>query len=408
MNTSPTELRGKALYIQKFGQKQYDTVMNHLLPPDTNPSTWSSTKKKTEQLKLRFWLVLLKAMVRLSTRKMGKRISHPVGIGARGTLKVSASIHSTDLPLFEENESFDVIVRHSDLHQYDNACNTGRGMSIKILDKEGQSVLDLLMNSGIYTTFWNIPTFFDFVKFRGAGETSGNIGNYVKNNPFVLSDAYNRAETYSNLNYYSKLRYNCMTRKGKKMACQFRCIAKGNTQDPESTNTMTDVNGNWSNRRAKTDTRPYDFLLKEYANRLLQGPVLYTLQVQFKEILPEHHTFSRDLYYYNAVWDEPWMDIGEVSMKALLSGDETRELCYSILNRPSWLTIPESKSIADYCSPGVLREQVYQAAHETRKLVYSKRLKKGTASHFNYGTHTHPAEDGSNIKIKKKKSTLLL
>jgi len=388
---------GKELYIQEFGQEAYEKRMQEVLPSEEAPRNWPWWKRTFEKMRLNFFISLWSNLFALGSLFSGFRMTHSLGVGAKGKLYIDPDFDLEELPLFRKQSKFDIHVRQADATYLDNASNVVRSCSIKLLDESGNSQLDLLMNSGPKGAFWNIPSFKNLIQIRKKGESSKNIKDYIQNDPVAaegLGENIYRIENLTDLDYYTRIKYQLPNKK----ACQFRCVSTTRTAESAISNEIMDKKGLWTRRRFGNDKRPYNYLHQAYAEQLEKETIRYTLQVQLKDIEPHHHSFSRDLFYFNADWGTPWITVGEVVIDAVLSAEETRNLAFAITNRPDWLQLPESHSIHDYCSLAVVRDHLYKKVQPKRKKGYQNKKKKGEAVHYNFGTDTHPQEDGSNIK----------
>jgi hypothetical protein len=394
----------KELFIQEFGEELYKNTIDKILPEEQDPREWSYLKKCRELIILKFWIFTFKKLFAFGTKVSGQRLTHTLGIGGKGTLRIFDNFNDPGLPLFVAGKVFRIHSRQADATYYDNSANVVRSCSIKLLNDDGESELDLLMNSGKAAIFWNLPTFIDLMKIREKGESSENLKKYFKRNPVALEalkDNIFRIESLADLDYYSKIKYTFKSTAGKTMACQFRCISTARTDETKISQEIMTADGEWSRKRLKGDKRPYNHLHENYKKTLKTESIRYILQIAIKEVQNHHHSFSRDMFYLNADWVEPWVDLGEILIEDLLPAELTRSLTFAISNRPGYLTLPKSVSQLDYCSLAIVRDNLYKHIQPVRNNSYAKKQLKNQGVHYNFGTTTHPKKDGSNIKIKK-------
>jgi len=389
---------GKQLYIEQYGLAEYERRINTILPPEEDPRQWSGGRRMKEALRFRYQFFRFSMLFGLGALFLGRRITHTVGIGSKGKLILDAHPAIEGLPIFKNAGTFDIRVRQADATYLDNAACVVRSCSVKIFDASGKNILDLLMNSGAKSIIWNIPSFLNLMGIRSKGETPENLHAFFREDPLsteLLDRNMYRVDSLTDLSYYSKIRYLIKNKEGKTFATQFRCIP--NKPEPEGSISVQvlDEKGNWQRGRFEGDDRPWDYLHQEYDQRIQQSPIEYVFQVQQKEVLPEHHSFSRDMYYFNATWDEPWLDIGMIHLEALLDREETRKLSFNIANRPAYLTLPESHSIDDYCAIAAFRTRIYPRIQPLRHLSHAIKSWFGKAAHYNYKTETPPSSDGS-------------
>jgi len=386
-----------------YGAEEWHKRQSIVLPPEDDPRKWSLGRKCVETFRLLFWKLKFLAIFSLGSLSLGHRITHRHGVAGKGTLVISENnfgLHE-NFPIFEPGKVFDIYTRQADATYEDNCACVVRSCSMKLYDGR-KNVMDFLMNSGKYSVIWNIPEFLRLMKLRKDGESSEVLNDFFKQNPLAtekLGDNIMRVETLANLMYTSKVRFLVTSKEKKVMACHFRCVPKEPAPKGKISYEVIDTDGTWNRGRLAGDKRATNYLYKEYEKRIARGPIEYMLQVQQKEVLPEHHSFSRDMYYFNAEWDEkecPWETIGIASIDTVLDGDAARKLRFNIANRPRWLKLPKSYSIEDYCAIGQFRNTVYPKIQPLRILSYAVKNIFGKGIHYNYdnGNPLNERDDG--------------
>lgn len=389
---------GKQLYIERFGQEAYDSRIDGILPPEEDPRKWSLSRRVKEWFRFQYWLLRFTVLFSLGTLIFGRRMTHTVGIAGKGKFLVNPNPAFIGLPIFQAGKQFNIKVRQADASYFDNAACVVRSCSVKFFDDSGRNVLDILMNSGATAILWNIPSFLRLTGIRKIGETSENLKNFFKADPLateLVKDNMYRIDTLTDLSYYSKIRYLVKDGAGRTIACQFRCVPNKPAPEGRISVEVIDKNGQWRRGRFADDDRPWNYLHQEYEKRIAKAPVEYILQVQQKEVLDRHHSFSRDMYYCNAKWEEPWFDVGTIRVQELIDGAEARKLSFNIAHRPAWLKLPKSYSIDDYCSIAAFRTRVYPRIQPLRHLSYFVKKIFGKAYHYNHKTDTPPTSDGT-------------
>src|SRR5258707_11957676 len=132
-----------------------------------------------------FLLVVLRAfliaLISFNSFVTRTRMSHQNGIVARGRVRI------VDNPLFPENDffrpgvEFPCRLRHASVSQLDDAGLYVRGATLKFADQDVESPLDILMNGGTTSPFWNVWTFLQFTFARIRGGRAKVIPYFQKN-----------------------------------------------------------------------------------------------------------------------------------------------------------------------------------------------------------------------------------
>jgi hypothetical protein len=118
--------------------------------------TWSDWVKLVG---LRAACVSLIALRSLMTRN---RMSHQNGIVSRGRLRIVDKLSIPENDFFLAGAEFPCRLRHALISLMDDAGLFARGASLKFADADVDSPLDLLMNGGATSPFWNMDTFARF------------------------------------------------------------------------------------------------------------------------------------------------------------------------------------------------------------------------------------------------------
>ena len=113
---------------------------------------------------------MLNALVQYRASQKGRRITHTLGVGGVG---IATIVDNVDIPknsFFVSGRVFPVRIRHANLTFDDDRTLDIRSASLKFADKNVDSPLDLIMNTGDRCSFWNGPTLTDFQASRPAAE----------------------------------------------------------------------------------------------------------------------------------------------------------------------------------------------------------------------------------------------
>ena len=123
------------------------------------------------------------------------------------------------------------------------------------------------------------------------------------------------------------------------------------------------------------DSRPADYLKKEYKKRLDDGSVKYLLQIQIYNGPKD----SEDVFNIGKPWERsPWIDLADITIFRSLSPGIIQRMCYNIANLPDCLSIPEAQSYHDYRSIGYLRPGIYTASQKGRRWNDPSKLDEAT------------------------------
>jgi hypothetical protein len=109
-------------------------------------------------------------------------MSHQNGIVSRGRLRIVDKLSIPENDFFLAGMEFPCRLRHASISQMDDAGLFARGASLKFADADVDSPLDLLMNGGATSPFWNMDTFARFMWARARGGRAHLIP-YFQDNP---------------------------------------------------------------------------------------------------------------------------------------------------------------------------------------------------------------------------------
>lgn len=98
-----------------------------------------------------------------------RRPTHKLGVGGLGMATVVSAPQFPSNEFFKPGRSFPVRLRHGNLNLDDDAGSDVRGASLKFADNNDESPLDLVMNTGPVSVFWDIKSLDDLTKSKIKG-----------------------------------------------------------------------------------------------------------------------------------------------------------------------------------------------------------------------------------------------
>ncbi len=299
------------------------------------------------------------------------RGTHTLGVGGKGTFTVIDKPEFPLSPFFKPGATLSIQIRHATALRKDEAEKDFRSISLKFSTDSFKSPLDLIMNTGKVQGFWHAANF-----MKGAiGGALGVDGRrwYIENNPpaFENVQAGNRRspDSYANLHYYAALTFDYITASNEKLLCRFRIIPSG----PGSESGIPigdDFDQPWAEKRLAGETRPANYLRREYQRRIASGiKTEYRLQIQIHK--PDKDD-GNDIYNIGREWDEathPWMDVGMFKITSAMNVEEAERLRFRVNHLPPSIKIPKAESAVDYRSIGWMRVQVYPVEQAVRTFI---------------------------------------
>src|SRR5437016_3490550 len=147
------------------------------------------------------------SLIALNSFLTRTRMSHENGIVARGRIRVADELAIPENDFFIPGREFPCRLRHASVSLMDDAGLFVRAASLKFADADIESPLDLLMNGGSASPFWNMHTFAQFMLARMRGGRAHLIP-YFQANPRcfenVVSALRLRPDSFASLRYYSQ------------------------------------------------------------------------------------------------------------------------------------------------------------------------------------------------------------
>ncbi|HEX5760028.1 MAG TPA: hypothetical protein VF121_12625 [Thermoanaerobaculia bacterium] len=324
-----------------------------------------------EKLKLHALTVALTVLFCLAALAKRGRSTHAWGVAGAGTLRVVDDPRFPAHELFRPGRVFPVRLRHGTVSFRDDATLDLRGAALKLLDDRGETLLDLVMNSGL-GTFMHAWSVWQFSLGIMRGERG--LEEVLTSNPkaqHVFTWSLRRApSSYAQVVYHSQIQFYFRAEDGRTRYVRYRLLpgdrgAESGLPDAE------DVATPWRQKRRPDCALPEDYLRREYRERFGRGAVVYHLQLALRDGVPG----DRDPSAFDQLepWDEatsPWLDAATVTLDRLLDETETERLRYNIRNQPPSLGLIPARSIHDPNSVAHLRARVYPWSQRVRFLLY--------------------------------------
>ena len=167
------------------------------------------------------------ALIALNSFRTRTRMSHENGIVARGRVRIVDDLAIPENDFFGPGREFPCRLRHASVSLMDDAGLFVRAASLKFADADIESPLDLLMNGGTASPFWNMYTFaqFMFARMRGG---RAHLIPYFQANPRcfenVVSALRLRPTSFSQLRYHTQTPFEFRARDGRLRYCKFRLL----------------------------------------------------------------------------------------------------------------------------------------------------------------------------------------
>lgn len=315
-------------------------------------------------LSLHGWLALFRVLFGRRARRTAARPTHAIGVAARGRGTVVASDRPPH-PRLAPGRSFEVVLRHANLRFDDDAAVDIRGCAVRLL-AEDAIVLDMPMNTGEVSAFWDTRSFVAFVRASAKG-TKEALVEFLERNPDAwpgtIGGLCRAPESYARLPYHGQLAYRYRAEGGKEWLVRYRLIAAegGVAAGLEA----DDARAPWNHERKAGDERPRDYLRTEFRERVRRGDARYLLQAQFAEAgraRTEPH-----LAHAGRAWASPWHDLVRIELTSVLDEAETAALGFSLANNPEDLGLVAPRGPSDYHALSWYRARLYPHAQRQRR-----------------------------------------
>lgn len=334
-------------------------------------------KKILDKIVLFFFTIAVGLLFALGAAKKKARSTHKYGVGGAGQLTIVEDPAFPEHEFFQAGRTFPVRLRHGTVSFKDDAAMDIRSASIKFLDNQSETALDLIMNTGP-RTFLNAINFWQFTMASIWGKeedepvNSKGLEAFLKENPVfekIFATSLRRSpDSFAQLYYYSKLVNYFKAKDGKIRYVKYRLIPESGLES--GIPSAKDMETPWLQKRLDSEDRPIGYLRAEYVQRASEQEIIYKLQLRLHENVEDN---KDKIFSQEQDWDEstyPWLDLATVAIDRALSSEETEKLKFNIGNQPDSLRIVEGESISDPNSINSIRTRVYEWARRVRFLVY--------------------------------------
>lgn len=290
----------------------------------------------------RFFMLLMRPImiffITLNTLLTRERMSHENGLTVRGQVRIRPDLNLPPNQFFTPGKTFPCRLRHASVSFLDDAAMVVRAASIKFSDNPVASPFDMLMNNGNATPFWNMDTFWQFMRARMQGGRAHLIA-YFKRNPrcyMNVRDAVRHdPKSFANQFYYSQTPLAFTADDGLERFAKFRLIPQDHDEEFDGFPSEEDLAKAWFQEAHSNEKLGRNYLKNEFRQRLDKGHVRYRFQIQ----LLEWQDSDERAYELNSLypWDEkecPWRDLAEVTLTDALSYAEGNQCIFSLRHLP--------------------------------------------------------------------------
>eukprot|EP00058_Branchiostoma_floridae_P025706 XP_002611196.1 hypothetical protein BRAFLDRAFT_119646 [Branchiostoma floridae] len=333
---------GFRLYSECHGAEEFKQKMADLFSNEHTVGFGSRVKLSWDKS-------LAKMSVMGASVTQGKRL-HPCAVGAVGTVSVVGNPQFPPHDFFRPGRVFPLRLRHSNYTQTDDAASDIRSVAIKFLDGDEGGPLDLVMNTGAISPYWDVQGAVDFL---AAMRSAPALQNFCAEHPvrhYSLIDSLRRApNSYTDLTYYSQHVFRFMAKDGERRYVKYRLIPDVDVHETG----LLDRNEQpkpWYTERDMTERRPRGYLRTEFAQELQRSLLEYRLQVQLHEWVEGD---PYEIFNPACIWDpktHPWMDLARVCVTNLLPQSVLERTIFDPSIQPPSLGLLEPKSSHDHNS----------------------------------------------------------
>ncbi len=309
------------------------------------------------------------------TRARGDRVFHRAATVLRGKCSVVADAPAHDV--LTRGASFQVIVRHANGTQDDDAAPDNRGATMRVLDPRSDepsaSMLDLTLTTGECFLAASAEEFLGWM-------TAGREGRerIAQAHPHIARAAWSMfrdASSFATLHYYAKTASRFIASDGSRSLARFRLVptellpptlasrASVGETDPGRVEPTSLLPPEILPRR-KDDARGKQFLHDELRARLAQGTITYTLQIQLRTETGDARVDDEALDCTRG-WDGcAWKDFAQLTLDRV--EEDPGDLAFDPFNAPKTLAPPRAVSPRDRASLAHARSIVYAIAAAAR------------------------------------------
>jgi acyl carrier protein len=254
-------------------------------------------------------------------RRRGGRAAHAVGVGARGTLRVHASLDLPEHGFFTPGRAFPALLRHSNARGFDDdAVLDGRGAALRLLASPDplDALLDLVLVTGQRFFMPHAAAF-----LRWAAGDAATRGEMLRESPRAgraLGELIRDPSSYAAIHYHSQTVYRFVGRDRREWLARYRLRppeqpADGGSVGPAELRLPLDYVP-----RRQGDARATTYLRDDFRRRVADGGVRYLLELQLHP-LPAAPDAREEVLDHTRAWPAeafPWRDVGLLLLDGLV------------------------------------------------------------------------------------------
>lgn len=304
----------------------------------------------------------------------GRRATHLPGIMGRGRITICSKLDIPEHPFFKPGRVFPCRLRHANASFVADTNCVVRGCALKFADTNFDSPLDLPMNSGATAAFWDLSSFWAFMRARSGVNGDKNDWesqrDLVSTSPAAFIGAIESLriglESYSDAVYFSKVVFPFTGTDGVLRLAKFRIMRPDLTREGGLLPYARQLEP-WNQAPQPDDNRPHDYLRAEFRRRLTSGGMEYLLQIQVRDFDPERDT--NEVFNVNKLWNEEgivWRDLAHVTLDDVVPDEEMEQTRMWLGNQPEGMGIFDAWSSRDYKSLAHSRTYVYPKSQGAR------------------------------------------
>jgi hypothetical protein len=301
------------------------------------------------------------------------RMSHNNGIAGEGWLRIVDDLKFPPHPFFAPGQIHPIRIRHASIGFLDDAMHDFRSISLKFAHARYRSPLDLQLNTGERSVFWNAVSFLQFAKYKQE-KWGVDYVEYNRKYPDGLIGSQKGLRrdprSFHDQRYYSKTPFLYVGSDGRKRYAKYRVLPYDDEHEKETGRWEHPSDWDTSNQRVLPhETRGRNYLKYEYEERVKNRQARYRLQIQTR---PAYDDDDPEIFNNMVLWDErrfPWHDLAVFEIERTLDWKESTLTTFSLRNMPKSLGLIPAKSIYDYNSLNYMRAKT-EIARKARLLSY--------------------------------------
>lgn len=368
--TEPWKNHFREIYISLFGQKAFDENFTTELPPQPEPSLRNQARLFGIIGLIAFGFTL--KMLRL---QMVRGTHSYTGVGAQGTATL---LNNPDIPYNEflsNHKMFRCSLRHARLVTKTDVEADIVSSAIKFVDENERTVLDLAMNTGKSSLFYNLITFIASSKVARkvySPEYPKLLKELVYKFPLIFKlklDAIRRTpDSLHNLSFYSHVNQHYQSNDGATRYVRFRMIPTLDHQEDDGMVAEKFQWVDWDFSRADDEYRSDTYLRDEFKARLAKETLTYYLQIQIHEWKSSD---KDEIFCASIPWDEathPWHTVARLDFDEALTDEQAENLTFNPAHCPPSLGVIKAYSPEDYNSVNYARTILYPFLQKIRLL----------------------------------------